>query len=81
MFPSSHPGVFVLAQITGQDKSMDAGDDIPFQFLREITDNFSEERKLGQGAFGVVYKVILGHTLSLWTNIFSAGMASTIRVL
>jgi len=35
---------------------MDAGDDIPFQFLREITDNFSEERKLGQGAFGVVYK-------------------------
>jgi len=34
---------------------MDA-EDIPFQILREITDGFSEERKLGQGAFGVVYK-------------------------
>ncbi|KAG2557098.1 hypothetical protein PVAP13_8NG091500 [Panicum virgatum] len=29
---------------------------IPFQILREITDGFSEERKLGEGAFGVVYK-------------------------
>ncbi|KAG2561437.1 putative disease resistance protein RGA3 isoform X2 [Panicum virgatum] len=34
---------------------MDA-EDISFEILREITDGFSEERKLGQGAFGVVYK-------------------------
>ncbi|PVH34003.1 hypothetical protein PAHAL_8G118400 [Panicum hallii] len=27
-----------------------------FQILREITDGFSEERKLGQGAFGVIYR-------------------------
>ncbi|XP_025827546.1 putative disease resistance protein RGA1 isoform X3 [Panicum hallii] len=35
---------------------MDSEDEIPFQILREITDGFSKERKLGQGAFGVVYK-------------------------
>ncbi|CAM0148449.1 unnamed protein product [Urochloa decumbens] len=31
-------------------------EDVTFQFLREITDDFSEEQKLGEGAFGVVYK-------------------------
>ena len=47
---------------------MDA-EDISYQILREITDGFSEERKLGQGAFGVVYKVKLGRlAFSLWTN-------------
>ncbi|KAL6639788.1 hypothetical protein ACP70R_022610 [Stipagrostis hirtigluma subsp. patula] len=29
--------------------------EIPFQLLREITDNFSEERLLGRGAYGKVY--------------------------
>ena len=57
---------------------MDSEDEIPFQILREITDGLSEERKLGQGAFGVVYKVRL-HRLgfSLRTNIFSTSLAST----
>lgn len=36
-------------------------EDVTFQFLREITDDFSEVRKLGEGAFGVVYKVRVGH--------------------
>jgi len=31
-------------------------EDVSFQFLREITDGFSEKRILGEGAFGVVYK-------------------------
>ncbi|XP_039822663.1 cysteine-rich receptor-like protein kinase 11 [Panicum virgatum] len=31
-------------------------DDVSFQFLQEITDGFSMERILGEGAFGVVYK-------------------------
>ena len=44
---------------------MDSEDEIPFQILREITDGLSEERKLGQGAFGVVYRVRIGHTFSL----------------
>ncbi|CAL4988537.1 unnamed protein product [Urochloa decumbens] len=35
---------------------MDPEDDVPLHVLREITDNFSAERKLGEGAFGVVYK-------------------------
>jgi len=31
-------------------------EEVPFQLLEEITDGFSEDRKLGEGAFGVVYK-------------------------
>ncbi|KAG0529536.1 hypothetical protein BDA96_05G106900 [Sorghum bicolor] len=31
-------------------------EDLSFQFIREITDDFLEERILGEGAFGVVYK-------------------------
>ncbi|CAL4932720.1 unnamed protein product [Urochloa decumbens] len=31
-------------------------EDVSFQFLREITDGFSKERIIGEGAFGVVYK-------------------------
>jgi hypothetical protein len=34
-------------------------DIMQLQFLKEITDNFSDERILGQGGFGVVYKVSL----------------------
>jgi hypothetical protein len=36
-------------------------DDVSFQFLQEITDGFSMERILGEGAFGVVYKVRFGN--------------------
>lgn len=32
--------------------------DIPLQYLKEITNNFSDERILGQGGYGVVYKVV-----------------------
>jgi disease resistance protein RPM1 len=34
--------------------------DLTAEFLKEITDGFSTERKLGEGAFGTVYKVWLG---------------------
>uniref|UniRef100_A0A0E0BGX5 Protein kinase domain-containing protein n=1 Tax=Oryza glumipatula TaxID=40148 RepID=A0A0E0BGX5_9ORYZ len=33
--------------------------ELPSQFLREITDEFSDERKVGEGAFGIVYKGML----------------------
>jgi disease resistance protein RPM1 len=35
-------------------------EDLIAEFLKEITDGFSTERKLGEGAFGTVYKVWLG---------------------
>lgn len=31
--------------------------ELPFQLLTEITNNFAQERKLGSGTFGDVYKV------------------------
>ena len=30
---------------------------LPVEFLKAITDNFSKERELGKGGYGVVYKV------------------------
>ncbi|CAM0958957.1 unnamed protein product [Alopecurus aequalis] len=30
--------------------------DLPFSLLKDITNGFSEERKIGQGGFGEVYK-------------------------
>ena len=34
---------------------------VPFKYLRNITNNFSDERLLGEGGFGTVYKVRLNH--------------------
>ncbi|CAO2141449.1 unnamed protein product, partial [Urochloa humidicola] len=31
-------------------------EDVAFQVLKEITNDFSQERIIGKGAFGVVYK-------------------------
>ena len=31
---------------------------LPFALLKKITDDFSEEREIGQGGFGTVYKII-----------------------
>lgn len=32
-------------------------DDVTFKLLQEITDGFSNERRLGEGSLGVVYRV------------------------
>ena len=44
-------------------------DDVSFQFIRGITDDFSEEPILGQGAFGVVYRVRFGHAQFMLTTV------------
>ena len=31
--------------------------DLPLEFLKKITDGFSEDRRIGVGGFGEVYKV------------------------
>ena len=38
---------------------------LPLKYLREITNDFSDERLLGQGGFGRVYKVRLNPILSI----------------
>jgi len=37
----------------------EAPTNLPLATLESITDKFSEERKIGEGGFGVVYKVSL----------------------
>lgn len=44
--------------------TMEELEEVSFQFLRQITDDFSKERKVGQGAFGTVYRVSFRHVLS-----------------
>ena len=56
MFEYSHLGDLNLYLQKLQDRTMEL-EVLPFQVLREITDDFSEERKLGEGTFGVVYRV------------------------
>jgi len=51
---SSKLGGLIFALQKSQDIVMKL-EDVSFQFLREITDGFSEKRILGEGAFGVVY--------------------------
>jgi hypothetical protein len=36
--------------------------DLPLELLREITAGFSEDRIIGEGGFGKVYKVIINST-------------------
>jgi len=43
--------------------AMEEPEEVTFQFLREITDDFSKERKVGDGTFGTVYKVRFRHVL------------------
>jgi hypothetical protein len=38
---------------------------LSYESLKEITDNFAEEHKLGSGTFGEVYKVFVVQTKDL----------------
>lgn len=60
----------IRLQITTMDPEC-----IPFYLLQQITDNFSEERKLGTGTYGDVYKVRLW-TCFLYTNLLGIGVAN-----
>jgi len=61
---------------------MDSKDEIPFQILREITNDFSEERKLGVGAFAVVYKGVTSNGDDVAVKLFrNAGRDYSNKVL
>lgn len=51
-------------------------EDVTFQVLKDVTNGFSEKQKLGEGAYGVVYRVRLGkrlvfvRTSFIWNIIF-----------
>ncbi|CAN6221022.1 unnamed protein product [Urochloa humidicola] len=49
---------------------------LPLRYLQDITNNFSEERELGRGAFGVVYKGVLrnGQVVAVKKLLFLPGM-------
>jgi hypothetical protein len=40
------------------------------EYLERITDNFSDERLLGEGGFGKVYKVRLNHNIFPSSHIY-----------
>ena len=44
---------------------------LPLKYLRNITNNFSDDRLLGEGGFGKVYKVRLNHILFILSIICS----------
>jgi serine/threonine protein kinase len=45
---------------------------LPFELLKNITNNFSEEQKIGQGGFGSVYKGILKNGTVAVKRIFNS---------
>lgn len=47
---------------------------IPFELLKEITDDFSQTNKLGCGTFGTVYKVCLLPTKTHYTCLVNEQM-------
>jgi hypothetical protein len=42
---------------------------LPLEYLRNITNNFSDDQLLGEGGFGMVYKVRLNHIFLGLSNI------------
>ncbi|XP_039776216.1 putative disease resistance protein RGA4 isoform X2 [Panicum virgatum] len=49
---------------------MEEPEEVTFQFLREITDDFSKERKVGEGTFGTVYKGVTTNGNDVAVKIF-----------
>lgn len=63
---------YVGEGIRGDDTSSAEALQYDFSTIREATDNFSIDNKLGQGGFGPVYKVIiLGYLLVHELNLHS----------
>jgi hypothetical protein len=45
-----------------------------FEYLKRITDDFSDKRLLGEGGFGMVYKVRLNHNIFPSSQIYAISL-------
>ncbi|PQQ08630.1 hypothetical protein Pyn_31395 [Prunus yedoensis var. nudiflora] len=55
-FFKQNGGLFLRQQLAGYNGSVDAATIFTEEELKKATNNFNEERKIGEGGYGVVYK-------------------------
>ncbi|KQK07940.1 interleukin-1 receptor-associated kinase 1 isoform X2 [Brachypodium distachyon] len=66
-----------ISRDTDMDKKLQNAASLTFRLLQEITDNFSEGRKIGQGAYGTVYKGVYDNGEEIAVKLLHNNMQGT----